>query len=110
MEAAGRVELGDSESAALVRTKAVHVTLILLSVLVAVWSKSFNAASLPIVGFWLAGVAEAFDKPRGEPSEQTVKWRSVAKVTGETLLGLFGMLVLFVAAFVGHLFFSGSVL
>ena len=87
VEDAGRVELDDAEASALARTKAVHVALIVLAVLGAVWSGD------PVVAFFLAplafllgGVAEAFVPGAG--AAETAK--RVGKVLGAWLLGFVG--------------------
>merc|ERR1712093_665666 len=59
VEDAGHVELEDAEAAALARTKAVHVVLLVLAVLGGVWSGG-EVFFLPFLAFGLGGVAEAF--------------------------------------------------
>ena len=87
VEDAGRVELEDAEASALARTKAVHVALLVLSVLGGVWSANVYAAiGLPFVAFLVGGVVEAF-APGAGAAETT---KRVCKVVGEWLLGFCG--------------------
>jgi hypothetical protein len=91
VEDAGRVELDDAEASALARTKAVHVALIVLAVLGAVWSGNvWVAIGLPFLAFLLGGVAEAFVP--GASAAQTCN--RVFKVLGAWLLGWVGFFVL----------------
>ena len=91
VEDAGRVELEDAEASALARTKAVHVALLVLGVLVGVWSGDKDVASgLVFLAFLLGGVAEAFVP--GASAAQTCK--RVGKVLGAALLGFGGFVVL----------------
>ena len=60
VEEFGRVQPRDTEAAALVRSKTVHVVLLVVAVLVAVWSGNGAIVFLaPFLAFWLGGVAEA---------------------------------------------------
>ena len=90
VEDAGRVELDDDEASALARTKAVHVALIVLAVLGAVWSGEKAAIFLPFLAFLLGGVAEAFVP--GASAAETAK--RVGKVLGAWLLGFVGWVFL----------------
>ena len=64
VEQFGRVQLRDTEAAALVQSKAVHVVLLVVVVLVGVWSGNFFVAGMiPYLAFWLGGVAEAVATP-----------------------------------------------
>lgn len=101
VEDAGRVELGDGEASALTRTKAVHVALIVLGVLGAVWSGVDNISAktgegtlqtLPPLAFLLGGLAEAF--VTGASVAETAK--RVGKVLGAWLLGFVGFNALIV--------------
>ena len=90
VEDAGHVELDDAETAALARTKAVHVALLVLAVVGAVWSGSVEALLLTFFAFLLGGVAEAFVP--GASAAETAK--RVGKVLGAWLLGMVGFVVL----------------
>jgi len=94
VEDAGRVELNDAETAALVRTKAVHMCLLVLSVLVAVWIHDGIAIGLPFFAFLLGGVAESL-VPDAAPA-QTCK--RIGKAVGAWSLGSLGSLTLFLTA------------
>ena len=87
VEEFGRVELRDTEAAALVRSKAVHVVLLVAAVPTIVWSGN-NAlvALVPFLVFWLGGVAETVARPGARAAE---KIKGVGKATGATFLGLF---------------------
>ena len=88
VEDAGRVELDDAEAAALARTKAVHVALLVVAVLGGVWSGDGSVAFfLPSLAFLLGGVAESF-----VPGAVTAM--RVAKALGAWLLGLIVFFVL----------------
>ena len=79
LEDVGHVELYDAEATALARTKVVHVALLVLAVLGAVWSgDSSVASSLPFLAFLLGGVVEAF--VLGASGVETAK--RVGKVLG----------------------------
>jgi hypothetical protein len=88
----GRVELQDMEATALVRSKAVHVVLLVTAVLVGVWSGNADAGFGPFVtvflAFWLGGVAEAVDMPGAGAAE---KVKGVGKATGAVVLGVVGV-------------------
>jgi len=90
VEDAGHVELDDAEASALARTKAVHVALLVLAVLGAVWSGSLAAFLLSFLAFLLGGVAEAFVP--GASGAQTAK--RVGEALGAWLLGFVGFLFL----------------
>eukprot|EP01043_Picozoa_sp_COSAG02_P016893 COSAG02_NODE_753_length_17610_cov_23.119753_17_plen_480_part_00 len=91
VEDAGRVELEDVEASALVRTKAVHVAMIVLAVLGGVRSGgNEEASSLPWLAFLLGGVAEAL--VLGASAVETAK--RVGKVAGAWLLGFLFFLLL----------------
>ena len=94
VEDAGRVELDEGEATALARTKAVHVALIVLAVLGAVWLGDLGggevALILPSLAFLLGGVAEAFVPGAG--AAETAK--RVGKVLGAALLGFVGIFAL----------------
>ena len=108
VEVEGRVELGEAEAAALMRSKAVHVAVLVVAVPCAVvgggngdealadwiWRIGFPAGLagvLPILGFWLAGATEAVLGSAGAGEA----CKEVGKVTGRWLLGLVGFFVLF---------------
>ena len=95
VEDAGRVVLTDAEASALARTKAVHVVLLVLSVLVATLQDGL-ALGLVFVAFMLGGVAEAFVPGAGVA--ETAK--GVGTAVGAWLLGIVGICVWFIA-FVG---------
>ena len=85
------MELDDAEASALARTKAVHVALLVLAVLGAVWSGSIDTlVFLSSFAFVLGGVAEAFVP--GASAAETAK--RVGKVLGAWLLGMIGFYVL----------------
>ena len=95
VEEFGRVELRDAEAAALVRSKVLHVALVVGTVLAGVWSANLDAASLiPFLAFWLGGVAETVATPGGGAAE---KAKGVGKATGAMLLGFVGFCILAVA-------------
>jgi hypothetical protein len=97
VEKFGRVELHDTEAAALVRSKAVHAVLLVAAVLAAVWSASLEfAANLPFLAFWLGGVAEATTRP-GIGAAQKIK--GVGKATGAAVLGVVGFVTVLVVTF-----------
>ena len=87
VEEFGRVELRDTEAAALVRSKAVHVVLLVAAVPTIVWSGN-NAlvALVPFLVFWLGGVVETVARPGVRAAEMI---KGVGKATGATFLGLF---------------------
>jgi hypothetical protein len=101
VEEHGRVELGDAEAVALTRSKAVHVALIMMAVLAAVWSAdSEKGFQLSFLAFWLAGVVGVVgDAVCGSGVAVGTVCKGVAKVTGAWLLGLVGFLGLVLAAF-----------
>ena len=89
VEEFGRVQLRDTEAAALVRSKVVHVMLVVVAVLVGVWSGAhvgdgIAALLAPFLAFWLGGVAEAVATPGAGAVE---KITGVGKATGAALLG-----------------------
>lgn len=91
MERVGRVELGDLEAAALARTKAVHVILLVFAVLGSVLSAKFGGALIvTLLMFLLGGVVESFVP--GAPTLETLK--RIGKVVGAWLLGFFGFFLL----------------
>jgi hypothetical protein len=95
VEEFGRVELRDAEAAALVRSKAVHVVLLVVAVPAGVWSANADVAfPIAFLTFWLGGVAEAVAMPGAGAAE---KIKGVGKATGAVALGLisfnFGVLV-----------------
>ena len=97
VEVEGRVELGEAEAAALMRSKAVHVAVLVAAVPCAVVRggggdlASFDLALfLPILAFWLAGVTEAVLGSAGAGEA----CKEVGKVTGRWLLGLVGLIAL----------------
>jgi hypothetical protein len=85
VEEFGRVQLRDTEAAALVRSKAVHMVLLVTAVLAMVWSRDLNRALLvPFFAFWLGGVAEAVAAPGTEAAETL---QGAGKATGAAVLG-----------------------
>ena len=97
VEERGRVDLGAAEAEALVRTKAVHVGLIVLLVPCVVWSEQLEVALfLPFLAFWLGGVSEAVAAGGGAAAVG----KGVGKATGACLLGLVGFGILVVAALI----------
>ena len=91
VEEFGRVELGDAEAAALVRSKAVHVALLVGAVLASVWSADTWVSRVAFLAFWLGGVAEAVATPGAGAAE---KAKGVGKATGAAVLGLVGYAIL----------------
>ena len=93
VEEFGRVQLRDAEAAALVRSKAVHMTLLAWAVLAGVWSANSKAAIyIGSLAFWLGGVAEAVATPGAGAAE---KAKGVGKATGAVVLGFVGNAILF---------------
>ena len=98
VEVEGRVELGESEAVALMRSKAVHVVLLVVVVPCAVLVGFYALRTwigFPAFAFWVAGVTEAVlgSASVGEACKE------VGKTTGRWLLGSFGFLVLFLLSF-----------
>jgi hypothetical protein len=115
VEEAGRVDLTDKEAAALTRTKAVHVGLIVVSCLLAVKLAGASLAvrlfgyiqglmvfglALPVLSLWVAGVAEVFVEG-WEP-------QAAARHCGRMTLTLFGALV--AVGFMGVVAAFGAIL
>jgi hypothetical protein len=104
VEEFGRVELRDTEAAALVRSKVLHVVLIVVAVLVAVWSgayfgrttASFATFLIPFLAFWLGGVAEAVATPGAGAAE---KIKGIGKATAAAVLGFVGVAILIILSF-----------
>ena len=87
VEEFGRVELRDTEATALVRSKVVHVVMLVAAVIAGVWSANFLFALMfPFLAFWMGGVVEAVAMPGAGAVE---KIKGVGKATGATFLGLF---------------------
>jgi hypothetical protein len=93
VEVEGRVELGEAEAAALMRSKAVHVAVLVVAVPCAV-AGGVGWIFLPLLAFWLAGATEAVLGSAGAGEA----CKEVGKVTGRWLLGLIGFFVLGVLA------------
>ena len=98
VEVEGRVELGEAEAAALMRTKAVHMVVLVAAVPCAVVLGGSEdsaglglAFSLSVLAFWLAGATEAVLGSAGAGEA----CKEVGKVTGRWLLGFIGWFVLF---------------
>ena len=88
VEAFGRVELRDTEAAALVRSKAVHMVLVVATVLAVVSAIRVQMAPpVMFLAFWLGGVFEAVIMPRAGVAE---KVQDVGKATGAAVLGTIG--------------------
>ena len=94
VEVEGRVELGESEAVALMRSKALHVVLVVVVVPCAVVGGA-EWFWLPALAFWVAGVTEAVmgSASVGEACKEA------GKTTGRWLLGLV-VIVLVSLAFV----------
>jgi hypothetical protein len=94
VEVEGRVELGEAEAAALMRTKVVHMVVLVVAVPCTVVGggsgNDFVVFFLPPLAFWLAGVTEAV---LGSVSAAEA-CKEVGKVTGRWLLGIVGLSVL----------------
>jgi hypothetical protein len=87
VEEFGRVKLRDTEAAALVRSKAVHVVLLVAAVPTAVWSASGSLIVVlctPFLTCWLGGVAEAVTAPGTAAGE---KMKGAGMATGAAVLG-----------------------
>ena len=93
VEEFGRVKLRDTEAAALVRSKAVHVVVLVATVLTVVWSGNYLVCLFaPFLAFWLGGVAEAVTTPSAGAAE---KIKGVGKATGAAALGVVCFMVTF---------------
>ena len=94
VEVEGRVELSESEAVALMRSKAVHVVLLVIAVPCAVLV-GVDLVWLPLLAFWVAGVTEAVlgSASVGEACKE------VGKTTGRWLLGMVGFAVLFLLSY-----------
>ena len=97
VEVEGRVELGEAEAAALMRTKAVHMVVLVAAVPCAVVLGGSEdsaglglAFSLSVLAFWLAGATEAVLGSAGAGEA----CKEVGKVTGRWLLGFIVWIVL----------------
>jgi hypothetical protein len=102
VEVEGRVELGEAEAAALMRSKAVHVAVLVVAVPCAVVGGGggnafvgFLTFLLPLLAFWLAGATEAVLGSAGAGEA----CKEVGKVTGRWLLACIGVFVLGVLSF-----------
>jgi hypothetical protein len=98
VEVEGRVELAEAEAAALMRSKAVHVAVLVVAVPCAVvgggsgdLASYLLAFSLPLLAFWVAGATEAVQGSAGAGEA----CKEVGKVTGRWLLGMVGVIVLY---------------
>jgi hypothetical protein len=92
VEEFGRVELRDTEAAALVRSKVVHMALLPAAVLAGVRSGEGNIAWLAaFLAFWLGGVAEEVTTPGAGAAE---KAKGVGRATGVVVLGMAGSTIL----------------
>jgi hypothetical protein len=97
VEEFGRVELRDTQAAALVRSKSVHVVLVVVTVPAAVWMENLPLPVLvPYFAFWLGAIAEALATPGAGVSE---KIKGVGKATGAAVLGLACFIILVYWAF-----------
>jgi hypothetical protein len=91
VEKFGRVEFRDTEAAALVRSKAAHMVLLVVTVPTATWSGNGVVATVtPFLAFWLGGVAEVVATPGAGAAE---KIKGVGKATGAALLGFIGFVI-----------------
>jgi hypothetical protein len=96
VEEFGRVELRDTEVVVLVRSKAVHVVLLVAAAPTIVWSDNSGVATLgPFFVFWLSGVVEVVATPGAGAAE---KIKGVGKATGAVVLGFFGFVFLWQVA------------
>eukprot|EP01046_Picozoa_sp_COSAG06_P013605 COSAG06_NODE_827_length_12062_cov_46.356182_3_plen_147_part_00 len=106
IEEVGRVELSDKEANAIVKTKLIHVVMIVLGCLSAVrlagWSADnrsqvsllFYLSMFLLIGlFWIAGILEAF----GEGLSKQDIWRHVATTSAVRLLSLCLMIAMVLA-------------
>jgi hypothetical protein len=116
VEKFGRVKLSEKDAghAALLRSKTVHVVLLVVAVLVAVWSGNGAIVFLaPFLAFWLGGVAEAVASADNDTEDKVTeatsttitttheaagKIKAVGKVTAAAVLGVVGIIILIVAA------------
>ena len=95
VEDAGRVELDDAEAATLARTKAVHVLLLVLAMLVGAQSGQIGSAIMIVFpAFWLGGVVGSLAP--GATAVETGK--RVGLVLGSSLLGLVAFVFIMGAA------------
>jgi hypothetical protein len=86
VEEFGRVELRDTEATTLVRSKVVHVVMLVAAVIAGVWSASFLFALMfPFLACWMGGVVEAVAMPGAGAVE---KIKGVVKASGAVVLGL----------------------
>ena len=89
------MELDDAEAAALARTKGVHVGLLVLLVLLAVWSGDvWTVLLLPPFAFLIGGVVETV--VAGATAVET--GQGIGKVVGAWMLGQVGFWLLFSVA------------
>jgi hypothetical protein len=101
VETNGRVELGKEEAKSLMRSKVVHVIVLVLVVPCAVAiGGSGNAVGwfigmvLPLIAWWIAGVVAAV-VGAADASEAL---KEAGKTTGRWMFGMIGMVVLIVAS------------
>jgi hypothetical protein len=88
VEEFGRVELQDTEWAALVRSKAVHMVVLVATVPASMWWGGTIVFLGPFFAFWLGGVAEAIATPGAGAAE---KIKGVGKATAAVVLGVVGL-------------------
>jgi hypothetical protein len=102
IEEEGRVELGEAEARSLVRSKVVHVCvlMLLLPSTVAIGLSGDESLEwgvfVPLATFWTAGVAEAII---GDEASAVEICTEVGKVTGRGLLGMLGWSLVFIVAY-----------
>jgi hypothetical protein len=89
VEEFGTVELGDVEAAHLLRSKGVHMILVVVILFAATVQGDVLSEdtffACPFIAFWLGGVIVAATAPGGTGVAQ--KFMGVVKATGSSLLG-----------------------
>ena len=96
VEEYARVELGDEEAAALVRSKQIHVGAVVVAVLAAVQvARPVSLIFFVFPAFWLGSVAEALVVPGATASGMA---KGTLKATGAFVLGAAGFAVLVITS------------
>lgn len=102
VENVGRVKLSDEEAVALVKTKTVHVTAIVVAVNLALFVARLSAGGaaaigifvLPNLGFFVASCAEAFE-PGSSASEIA---QTICKSIGSAIVGQMAVMLVMIGA------------
>ena len=99
VETVGRINLSDTEASTLVTMKIVHVCLIMLAMLTAVWADD-DPKPFPFLGAFLLGsIVQTCTTPK---LDQLVKVKRVAMSIGGTVCGFVGWVMLLVFAQTGN--------